>query len=178
MNSDQKISKAVESVVYEFGIRWPCPKDTHPDRYDMRLRDLMRLCAGMAPGLLRKAGDRVAVTPGRPFTLPSAGELHEAADAILAERAAQQRRAVEESAGLGEYVSDRWGLRESNAKLARESRPMRWILDGNRPVLVDVGDHGNHRCDGRGGVQRRGWGEDGERWFKCPMTDAEAEATQ
>jgi hypothetical protein len=171
LSSDQKISKAIEAVIYEFGIRWPCPRDTSPDRYDMRLRDLMRLCAGMAPGLLRKAGDRVAVTPGRPFTLPSAGELHEAADAILADRAAQQRHAAEYEGGPSGY-GDRWGLVESNTRLAGQGHVARWILDGSKPVLVSVNDTGNHRCDGIGGVDARFWTDDGERWYKCAVTDA------
>jgi hypothetical protein len=131
-DGETKPSKSIEAVVYEFGIRWPCPRDIDPDRYDARLRDLMRLCAAMAPGLLRKAGDRIAVQPGRLFALPSASELHEAADAIMADRAAKQemanrvdqpqaRSAPETREGLLAYRA-----REYNLDNMGKGSPLRW----------------------------------------------------
>lgn len=84
-------TKGHEAAMTEFAIRWPCPKDTDPEFYEARLSLLMRDCAGLTPSLFRKAGDRVAIRPGRPNVLPSASEIVEAAYEILAERANRQR---------------------------------------------------------------------------------------
>ena len=89
-DGDDRLPKPIEAVVYEFAIRWPCPKDTRPEFYQSRLVMLGRDCVEMAPGLLRKAGDRVARIPGRFNLLPSASELHKAANDLIAERAAKQ----------------------------------------------------------------------------------------
>ena len=143
---ETKPSRATEAVVYEFGVRWPCPRDIDPDRYDARLRDLMRLCAGMAPGLLRKAGDRVAVQPGRAFTLPSASELHEAADAIMADRAAKQKAAeVEADPARARAVAAggrEEAYRQINRDYAAKGSNFRMTMDGS---LFRIGDPGEKR---------------------------------
>ena len=90
MPSDGEPSKPMLAVVHEFAIRWPCPKDTDPDFYSARLKMLARDCGEMSPGLLRKAGDYVARIPGRFNTMPSASELYQAAEQVIADRAAKQ----------------------------------------------------------------------------------------
>jgi hypothetical protein len=98
-DGDAKPTKAHEAVVYEFGLRWKRLEKEDPDQYNARLRLLMRDCAGLAPGLLRKAGDRVAIDTARYRTnsLPSSVEIHIAAEAIMAERAAKQMAAEREA---------------------------------------------------------------------------------
>lgn len=159
---EKKPSKAIEAVVYEFGIRWPCPRDVDPDRYDMRLRDLMRLCAGMAPGLLRKAGDRIAVIKGRIFTLPSASELHEAADSILQERAAMQMAQAEFENPVQHSYATPYDETDPNLPtIARRARsynldnmrkgsPLRWT-DGMELFSLEAPGE-KRRCQGDGTV--------------------------
>jgi hypothetical protein len=172
---EAKPSKAIEAVVYEFGIRWPCPRDVDPDRYDMRLRDLMRLCAGFAPGLLRKAGDRVAVVPGRPFTLPSAGELHEAADAIMSDRAAMQNAAQRREdpqaprpmTGGGTPDGKASAARRYNIDNAAKGSPFRWTdgMDAFR-----IGDPGERRATREDGSVIEPWFGDDKHW-RTPKGD-------
>lgn len=175
---EAKPSKAIEAVVYEFGIRWPCPRDVDPDRYDMRLRDLMRLCAGFAPGLLRKAGDRVAVHPGRPFTLPSAGELHEAADAIMTERAAMQMAAQRRDdpreprpmAGGGTPDGKANAARRYNIDNTATGNPMRWT---DNMDVFRIGETGERRATREDGSVIEPWFGDDKQW-RTPKGDENA----
>lgn len=153
-------SKATKAAIYEMAIRWPCPKDTDPDRYDARLAMLARDCAELAPGLLRKCGDLIARRPGRPTVIPSASEIHEAAEILIAERAARQFREAQEQAPQGQARDPRTAMLETTLKarnmdLIMQNHRSRWALVGERPELVEVVPvpGARHRCDGQGGVE-------------------------
>lgn len=150
-DEDAKPSKAIEAVVYEFGMRWKCPRDEHPDDYDARLRDLMRLCAGMAPGLLRAAGDHIAKTPRDYNILPNAGELHAAASEVIADRARRRARVEQEAYTGGHgYAAT---TRQDNLRLALSNAGVRWIDNNGSWSLVKVSGAGaSHRCNGDGTV--------------------------
>jgi hypothetical protein len=85
--------KAIEAVIMELALRYPCPRDDDPDRYAQRLSLLARDCSSLNPGLLRKACDLVAT---RSRYLPTAAELHEAVNEV---RQAEARLAIESGEG-------------------------------------------------------------------------------
>ena len=144
-------SKATKAAVYEFGIRWPCPRDVDPDRYEARLKLLARDCAELAPGLLRKAGDKVARIPGRFNVLPSASEIHQAANELIAERAARQNAEQREAfnATGGVQIGDKAAAyhRANAACLAKGMKVMQ-TDDGELFKLGDKGERRGIRPDG------------------------------
>ncbi len=152
-DGDERLPRPIEAVVYEFAIRWPCPKDTLPSFYQSRLIMLGRDCAEMAPGLLRKAGDRIARTPGRINVLPSASELHQAANEIIAERAAKQeadkRQAAAEAGRPLPPVGDKAAAyARANLDAIRKGWRVMQTDDGS---LFRLGDPGEMRCVRRDG---------------------------
>jgi len=81
---------AHKACIAELLLRFPCPRDVDPDSYQARATLLAKDCAALAPGLLRKACDRVAQTARG---LPYASEILTAAATIVAERQAAQPNA-------------------------------------------------------------------------------------
>jgi hypothetical protein len=146
-------------------LRYPCPTGTDPERYEARLKLLARDCAGFAPGLLRKACDRVA-TQSR--FLPTAAELHDAARALVEER---QRQRTDEATAANGGVSTALdeALRQRNLQLIAEGfrhgdgEFHRWANHDGRPELVRCTGWGARaRCNGDGTVSRAFW--NGKDW--------------
>lgn len=59
---------------------------------------LFRDLSGLPAAMLTKAGDLIALKPGRPNVLPSASEVVEAVEVIMAARAEKQRVVIREEA--------------------------------------------------------------------------------
>jgi hypothetical protein len=167
------------NVMAEIGIIWPCPKDTDPEFHAQRIGMLGWHCRELAPGLLRKAIDLVAIKPGRPNTLATASEIMAAVEHLLAERAAMQRavelehrqldgsRSQQPSSGITvekgriEYIPPQDQIdaaHEYNRRMIREGSPWRIVAQGNCRAHVLVEDNGtivpNWRCNGDGTITR------------------------
>jgi hypothetical protein len=153
-DEDPKPTKAHEVVVYEFGMRWKCPRDEDPDRYNARLRLLMRDCAGLAPTLMRKAGDRVSNDTTR-FSinaLPSSAEIHIAAEAIMAERAAKQmaaeREAFRPQPGATHLGDKEAAYARGNLDALRNGMRLMMTSKGDSFRLGDIGERRGIRDNG------------------------------
>lgn len=135
MHSEAKPSKATQAVILELALRYPCPVNTDPDRYAARLDLLARDCATMAPSLLRKACDRMAV---RSRFLPTAAELHDAAREIVEERQRAQEHAehaTPEAASLSRLETQ---LIEQNRRLIEQGAHHRWVADNGSAKAVTI----------------------------------------
>lgn len=121
-DGERKPSKAVEACILELALRFPCPRDTDPDRYAARLNLLTRDCAGLNPALLRKACDRAAQTAKG---LPYASEILAAAAEIVAERQQAQAAQAREAGQPCESDRER-AMRAHNLKLQADGRPFRY----------------------------------------------------
>ena len=156
----RKPTRAVEAVIYSWGIRWPCPRDTNPDTHDMRLRMLMHDCASIAPADLKRVGDRLAT---RLKWLPSAAEVHAEYEALLADRARQEQPSPATAEPWGDRAFPQGtfspGSREHHEWIANVNRyqrandkPSRLVLDDgsqqSRVVLLSDG----WTCNGDGTV--------------------------
>ena len=161
-------------VLGEFSVRWKCPVKTDPELYAEELKTLAWDCRNLAPGLFRKAGDRVAVQPGRFNVLPSASEIMQAVEQIMAERAATQARSeyqhpdVSPVTQSGVIVSATGALdfvpspdlidavHERNRKLIHADSPWRLVAQGSCTAMVRVVDNGDitpvWRCNGDGTI--------------------------
>lgn len=148
----EKLTKAQQAVWTQWAIRWPCPKDTDPDFYEARMALLFRDLSGLAAPMLLKAGDLIALRPGRPNVLPSASEVVEAVETIMAERAARQaaaQRTEAQATGQSGNISDRAAnYRASNQTDIQAGRPFMFTDEGDLFCIGGPGEKRGVRADG------------------------------
>lgn len=147
-DGERKPSKAVEACILELALRFPCPRDTDPDRYAARLNLLTRDCAGLNPALLRKACDRAVQTAKG---LPYASEILAAAREIVEERQQAQAAQARETGQPAESDRDR-AMRAHNLKLQAEGRPFRYHGNWQAVSVVKPSPavHADAICNGDG----------------------------
>ena len=174
-NDEPKVTAAHKACISELLLRFPCPRDTHPDAYVARANLLAKDCASLQVTLLRKACDRVSLTARG---LPFASEILMAAREIVAERAEKA------GAGSGPNPGEAWGnrqfprwsgeggrevheawIRSVNLYLLHHGRNIRLVLDGgtNHSKIVNLSD--KVVCNGDGTVSQARWCHTERAWI-------------
>lgn len=133
--------------ITELSLRFPCPRDTDPDAYRIRLEYLVADTAHLPVPLLRRACQRVSQSARG---LPYASEIIEAAAEIVNQRAAAEKRTDPARASAQTTREGRLSetARSYNRDNAMKGSPIRWTDDMQSFSIGDPGEKRRTDIDG------------------------------